>query len=117
MPDGRIAQRPFGRGRLASDVLTRRRDRAGHPPHAVGSKLERFGVKVYEEYFRPRWQSRTASGAGVVAYNMRNGRARLVTAKATIFATGGLGRVYRKTTNGYASTADGRRSPTGRRIR
>jgi succinate dehydrogenase / fumarate reductase flavoprotein subunit len=30
-----------------------------------------------------------------------------VSAKATIFATGGLGRVYAKTTNGYASTGDG----------
>jgi succinate dehydrogenase / fumarate reductase flavoprotein subunit len=38
---------------------------------------------------------------------MRSGELELVTAKATIFATGGLGRVYAKTTNGYASTADG----------
>jgi succinate dehydrogenase / fumarate reductase flavoprotein subunit len=38
---------------------------------------------------------------------MRSGELELVTAKATIFATGGLGRVYAKTTNGYASTGDG----------
>ena len=38
---------------------------------------------------------------------MRNGELELVTAKATIFATGGAGRMYAKTTNGYASTGDG----------
>ncbi len=38
---------------------------------------------------------------------MRNGELELITAKATIFATGGAGRMYLKTTNGYASTADG----------
>ena len=38
---------------------------------------------------------------------MRNGELELITAKATIFATGGAGRMYAKTTNGYASTADG----------
>ena len=38
---------------------------------------------------------------------MRTGALELVTAKATIFATGGAGRAYAKTTNGYASTGDG----------
>ncbi|MFN2449168.1 MAG: FAD-binding protein [Candidatus Baltobacteraceae bacterium] len=38
---------------------------------------------------------------------MRNGELDLIQAKATIFATGGCGRMYAKTTNGYASTADG----------
>ena len=106
LPDGRIAQRPFGG--------------AGHPRtcysadvtglvilHTLWEQLERFGVKVYEEYFATALCVEDGVGTGVVAYNMRTGELELVTAKATIFATGGLGRVYRKTTNGYASTGDG----------
>ncbi len=106
MPDGRIAQRPFGG--------------AGHPRtcysadvtglvilHTLWEQLERFGVKVYEEYYATALCIEDGVGTGITAYNIRNGELELVTAKATIFATGGLGRVYAKTTNGYASTADG----------
>jgi succinate dehydrogenase / fumarate reductase flavoprotein subunit len=62
---------------------------------------------VYEEYFATALCVEDGIGTGVVAYNMRTGELELVAAKATIFATGGLGRVYAKTTNGYASTGDG----------
>jgi succinate dehydrogenase / fumarate reductase flavoprotein subunit len=106
LPDGRIAQRPFGG--------------AGHPRtcysadvtglvilHTLWEQLERFQVKVYEEYFATALCVEDGVGAGIVAYNMRTGELELVTAKATIFATGGAGRVYAKTTNGYASTGDG----------
>ncbi|HEY1654963.1 MAG TPA: FAD-binding protein, partial [Candidatus Tumulicola sp.] len=70
-------------------------------------QLERFGVKVYEEYFCTALAIEDGVGSGVVAYNMRDGALELIAAKATIFATGGAGRMYLKTTNGYASTADG----------
>jgi succinate dehydrogenase / fumarate reductase flavoprotein subunit len=106
MPDGRIAQRPFGGA--GSPRTCYSADVTGLVIlHTLWEQLERFGVKVYEEYFATALAVEDGVGAGVVAYNMRNGELELVTAKATIFATGGLGRVYRKTTNGYASTADG----------
>jgi succinate dehydrogenase / fumarate reductase, flavoprotein subunit len=75
--------------------------------HTLWEQLERFGVKVYEEYFCTALAIEDGIGSGVVAYNMRNGELELIAAKATIFATGGAGRMYLKTTNGYASTADG----------
>ena len=106
LPDGRIAQRPFGGA--GSPRTCYSADVTGLVIlHTLWEQLERFGVKVYEEYFATALCVEDGVGAGVVAYNMRSGDLELVTAKATIFATGGLGRVYAKTTNGYASTGDG----------
>ncbi len=106
LPDGRIAQRPFGGA--GSPRTCYSADVTGLVIlHTLWEQLERFGVKVYEEYFATALCIEDGIGTGVVAYNMRSGELELVTAKATIFATGGLGRVYAKTTNGYASTGDG----------
>jgi succinate dehydrogenase / fumarate reductase, flavoprotein subunit len=106
MPDGRIAQRPFGGAGTPRTCYSA--DVTGLVIlHTLWEQLERFGVKVYEEYFCTALAVEDGVGSGVVAYNIRNGELELVTAKATIFATGGAGRMYLKTTNGYASTADG----------
>jgi succinate dehydrogenase / fumarate reductase, flavoprotein subunit len=106
MPDGRIAQRPFGGA--GSPRTCYSADVTGLVIlHTLWEQLERFKVKVYEEYFATALCVEDGIGTGVVAYNMRNGELELVSAKATIFATGGAGRVYAKTTNGYASTGDG----------
>jgi succinate dehydrogenase / fumarate reductase flavoprotein subunit len=106
MPDGRIAQRPFGGA--GSPRTCYSADVTGLVIlHTLWEQLERFNIKVYEEYFCSALCVEDGVGTGVVAYNMRNGELELITAKATIFATGGAGRMYLKTTNGYASTADG----------
>ena len=106
LPDGRIAQRPFGGA--GSPRTCYSADVTGLVIlHTLWEQLERFKVKVYEEYFATALAIEDGIGSGVTAYNMRTGELELVTAKATIFATGGLGRVYAKTTNGYASTGDG----------
>ncbi|MBV8584458.1 MAG: FAD-binding protein, partial [Candidatus Eremiobacteraeota bacterium] len=106
VPDGRIAQRPFGGA--GSPRTCYSADVTGLVIlHTLWEQLERFGVKVYEEYFCTALAIEDGIGSGVVAYNMRNGELELIAAKATIFATGGAGRMYLKTTNGYASTADG----------
>ncbi len=106
LPDGRIAQRPFGGA--GSPRTCYSADVTGLVIlHTLWEQLERFGVKVYEEFFATALCVEDGVGSGLVAYNMRTGALELVTAKATIFATGGLGRVYAKTTNGYASTGDG----------
>jgi succinate dehydrogenase / fumarate reductase flavoprotein subunit len=106
LPDGRIAQRPFGGAGAPRTCYSA--DVTGLVIlHTLWEQLERFNVKVYEEYFCTALCVEDGVGTGVVAYNMRNGELELVNAKATIFATGGAGRMYAKTTNGYASTADG----------
>lgn len=106
LPDGRIAQRPFGGAGTPRTCYSA--DVTGLVIlHTLWEQLERFNVKVYEEYFCTALCIEDGIGTGVVAYNMRSGELELITAKATIFATGGAGRMYVKTTNGYASTADG----------
>ncbi len=106
LPDGRIAQRPFGGAGAPRTCYSA--DVTGLVIlHTLWEQLERFGVKVYEEYFCTALCVEDGVGTGVVAYDMRKGGLELITAKATIFATGGAGRMYLKTTNGYASTADG----------
>ena len=106
LPDGRIAQRPFGGAGSARTCYSA--DVTGLVIlHTLWEQLERFKVKVYEEFFCTALCVEDGTGTGVVAYNMRTGDLELITAKATIFATGGAGRMYAKTTNGYASTADG----------
>ncbi|MBV9736965.1 MAG: FAD-binding protein [Candidatus Eremiobacteraeota bacterium] len=105
-PDGRLAQRPFGGA--GSPRTCYSADVTGLVIlHTLWEQLERFGVKVYEEYFCTALCVEDGIGTGVVALNMRTGELELITAGATIFATGGAGRMYAKTTNGYASTADG----------
>jgi succinate dehydrogenase/fumarate reductase flavoprotein subunit len=106
LPDGRIAQRPFGGAGAPRTCYSA--DVTGLVIlHTLWEQLERFNVKVYEEYFCTALCVEDGIGTGIVAYNMRNGELELINAKATIFATGGAGRMYAKTTNGYASTADG----------
>jgi len=106
LPDGRIAQRPFGGAGTARTCYSA--DVTGLVIlHTLWEQLERFNVKVYEEYFCTALCVDDGVGTGVIAYNMRNGQLEPIAAKATIFATGGAGRMYLKTTNGYASTADG----------
>ena len=106
LPDGNIAQRPFGGAGVQRTCYSA--DVTGLVIlHTLWEQLERFGVKVYEEYFCTALCVDDGIGTGVVAYNMRNGELEEIAAKATIFATGGAGRMYLKTTNGYASTADG----------
>ncbi len=105
LPDGRLAQRPFGGA--GSPRTCYSADVTGLVIlHTLWEQLERFKVKVYEEYFCTALCVEDGVGTGVVAYNMRNGELELITAKATILATGGCGRMYAKTTNGYASTDD-----------
>ena len=106
LPDGRIAQRPFGGA--GSPRTCYSADVTGLVIlHTLWEQLERFHIKVYEEFFATALCVEDGVGTGVVAYDIRTGELELVHAKATIFATGGLGRVYAKTTNGYASTGDG----------
>src|SRR5579883_2914486 len=90
LPDGRIAQRPFGGA--GSPRTCYSADVTGLVIlHTLWEQLERFKVKVYEEYFCTALCVEDGVGTGVVAYNMRNGELELINAKATIFAAGGEG--------------------------
>ena len=44
---------------------------------------------------------------GVIAMNIEDGEVVYVKSKATVFATGGAGRIYASTTNAHINTGDG----------
>jgi len=62
---------------------------------------------VYEEYFAFRLVIEDGRCTGVISWDLMNGGVKLVTGKSVILATGGVGRLYRATTNAYACTGDG----------
>jgi succinate dehydrogenase / fumarate reductase, flavoprotein subunit len=106
MDDGRIAQRPFGAGgaprtAYASDIT-------GHVLlHVLYEQLVKSGVTVYEEWFALDLVTDGDRCVGLTAWDLMHGGVQGVEAGAVIMATGGLGRIYRGTTNAYACTGDG----------
>ena len=107
--DGRLAQRPFGAAGSPRTVYAA--DITGHVLiHVLYEQLAKRmdeGMQVYEELFA--WQLVLNDGrcTGVICWDLVRGGLHLVTGRAVILATGGVGRLYRATTNAYACTGDG----------
>src|ERR1043165_429816 len=104
--DGRIAQRPFGaagapRTAYAADIT-------GHVLiQVLYEQVVRRNIPVYEEYFAWKLVEDGGRCVGVLAWNLLSGGLHALSAKTTILATGGAGRLYVGTTNAYACTGDG----------
>ena len=64
-------------------------------------------MRNYEEWFVTSLIIDDGVCRGCVAMNIRTGELHAITAKATIIATGGLGRVYEPSTNALICTGDG----------
>jgi succinate dehydrogenase / fumarate reductase flavoprotein subunit len=64
-------------------------------------------MRNYEEWFVSSLIVDDGQCRGCVAMNIRTGQLHAITAKATIVATGGLGRVYEPSTNALICTGDG----------
>ena len=112
---GRIYQRPFGgqskdfgKGGQAARTCAAA-DRTGH---ALLHTLYQGNLKN-ETVFLNEWFAvdlvKNADGAvvGVIAINIETGETVYVKSKATVFATGGAGRIYASTTNAHICTGDG----------
>jgi succinate dehydrogenase / fumarate reductase flavoprotein subunit len=84
-------------------------DRTGH---AMLHAMYQRNIKVNTQFF-VEWQAldlvRDADGdvMGVTAMDMETGEIVVFHAKATIFATGGAGRIYYSSTNAFINTGDG----------
>jgi succinate dehydrogenase / fumarate reductase flavoprotein subunit len=113
--EGRIYQRPFGgqskdfgNGGQAARTCAAA-DRTGH---ALLHTLYQGNLKN-ETTFLNEWFAvdivKNADNAvvGVVAINIETGETVYVKTKATVFATGGAGRIYASTTNAHICTGDG----------
>jgi len=113
--EGRIYQRPFGgqskdfgRGGQAARTCAAA-DRTGH---ALLHTLYQGNVKN-DTVFLNEWfavdivKNQDGVVTGVIAMNMEDGEVVYVKSKATVFATGGAGRIYASTTNAHINTGDG----------
>lgn len=104
--DGRIAQRPFGaagapRTAYAADIT-------GHVLiQVLYEQVVKRAIPVYEEFFAWKLVEDDGRCVGVIAWDLLRGGLTAISAKTTILATGGAGRLYAGTTNAYACTGDG----------
>ena len=105
--DGTIAVRPFGGMSTWRTVFAA--DKSGfHMLHTVfQTSLKYDSIHRHDEAFVTKLLVEDSRCVGVIAIDMRSGRIDAITAKATILATGGLGRIYAFTTNGNICTGDG----------
>ncbi|MDB5075681.1 MAG: sdhA [Chloroflexi bacterium] len=104
--DGRIATRPFGGAGFPRTCFVA--DITGHVIlQTVYEQVLKNGVTVYEEFFVVSLIVEDNVCRGVITLDMSTGKLSAVRAKAVVFATGGSGRVFYKSTNSLISTGDG----------
>jgi succinate dehydrogenase/fumarate reductase flavoprotein subunit len=105
--EGRIQQRAFGGMSVQRTAFAA--DKVGfhilHTLFQTTMKVDR--IERLDEWFVTDIILENGAAAGVVALDIRRGELSYLTSKAVILATGGAGRVYEFTTNGFIKTGDG----------
>jgi succinate dehydrogenase / fumarate reductase, flavoprotein subunit len=114
LDSGKIYQRPFGGhmqdyGKTPVDRACAAADRTGH---ALLHTLYQQNVKANTHFFI-EWMAldliRDEDGdvLGVTAMEIETGEVMMFQARATLFATGGAGRIFQSSTNAFINTGDG----------
>lgn len=112
---GRIYQRPFGgqsknygEGGQAARTCAAA-DRTGHALlHTLYQQNVRFNTNFYNEWYATDLvTNQDGAVTGVMAICIETGDVVYFKSKATVFATGGAGRIYASTTNALINTGDG----------
>ena len=114
LDNGRIYQRPFGghMSNFGEKPVRRSCAAADRTGHAMLHAMYQRNVMANTQFF-VEWQAldlvRDSDGdvLGVIAMDMETGEVVVFHAKATIFATGGAGRIYYSSTNAFINTGDG----------
>jgi len=113
--NGRIYQRPFGgqsknfgKGGQAARTCAAA-DRTGHALlHTLyQGNLKNNTAFLNEWYATDMVKNQDGAIVGVIAICIETGETAFVKSKATVFATGGAGRIYASTTNALINTGDG----------
>ena len=114
LENGKIYQRPFGghtsnNGGEPVNRACAAADRTGHAMlHTLFQQNLRAKTDFFSEWFALDIVKATDGGvAGVTALCIESGEVVFFKARATIFATGGAGRIYQTTTNALINTGDG----------
>ena len=114
LDNGKIYQRPFGghMSNFGEKPVRRSCAAADRTGHAMLHAMYQRNVKVNTQFF-VEWMAldliRDAEGdvVGVTAMDMETSEVVAFHSKATIFATGGAGRIYYSSTNAFINTGDG----------
>jgi len=113
-PDGTVYQRPFGghSANFGEKSVQRACAVADRTGHAMLHTLYQRNVRARTQFF-VEWVAldliRDAQGdvLGVTALEMETSEVMILQAKATLFATGGAGRIFAASTNAFINTGDG----------
>ncbi len=106
-PDGRISVRAFGGMSVKRTIFAT--DKIGfHLLHTLFQTSLKFeNIHRYDEWFVTSLLVDDGKVEGVTAVELRTGDLVSILAKAVIIATGGCGKVFQFTTNGWIKTGDG----------
>jgi len=105
-PDGAIAQRPFGGAGFPRTCFAA--DRTGLVIlHTLYEQAVRNNVRFFNELLVTQLVVKDGKCRGVVVYDIAKGEFIPIQARAVVFATGGYGRVYGKTTNAFINHGSG----------
>src|SRR4030088_926058 len=112
--NGTVYQRPFGghSQNFGERPVQRSCCAADRTGHAMLHTLYQRNVRARTQFF-VEWMAldliRDAAGQvlGVTALEMETGEVMILHARATLFATGGAGRIFSSTTNAFICTGDG----------
>ena len=105
-PDGGIAQRPFGGAGFPRTCFAA--DRTGMIIlHTLYEQCLKKNIHFYNEWLVTEIIVHDGRCLGVVAFNISTGESIPFPSKAVIFATGGYGRVYLRSTNAYINQGSG----------
>ena len=112
-PDGKIAQRPFGghthhfgQGPVRRSCYAA--DRTGHMIlQTMFQQCVRHNVRFFDEYHVLDLLVQDGVACGVTAYQILTGEIHTFRAKTILFATGGMGRMFKITSNAHALSGDG----------
>ncbi len=106
-PDDRISVRAFGGMSVKRTLFAT--DKIGfHLLHTLFQTSLKFeNIKRYDEWFATSILVDNGKVDGVTAIEIRSGDLVSILGKAVVLATGGCGRIYQFTTNGWIKTGDG----------
>jgi succinate dehydrogenase / fumarate reductase flavoprotein subunit len=112
-PEGKIAQRAFGGhtrefGRAPVKRACHAADRTGRVIlDTLYFEGVRKGLKIYPEFHMLDLILKDNRAVGLVAYELATGEIHFFYCRTLLLATGGFGKVFKTTSNAFASTGDG----------
>ena len=112
-PEGKIAQRAFGgHTRNFGEAPVKRACYAATRTGRVildtlWEQSLRRGIEFFDEFQMLSLIVHDGQCCGLVAYELSTGKLHVFKSKAVMLATGGAGKIYKTTSNAFASTGDG----------